>query len=313
MVVLGAVEVGVHQRAVRVPVLVHEVHREQQVEVAEDPGGRALGDDAVVLGEDDAAVGQHLEPVEVVGREHDRLPGRAELDDELDEPLLGAGVEGRGRLVEEQHFGVHDEDRRDRDPLLLPARQLVRRAVGELDDVEHRERVVDARVDLVAGQAHVQRAERDLLPHRRREHLRVGVLEHETDPRAEPARELLVFEVVLGDVVRRTRGSEPVSGNTSPSSTFSSVDLPQPFAPRSATFSPRRTVSDTSSSAGNRSRYAYDASSTASSVAVPDTVRSTSDDTVQPECEDGGRRARGHECDVEDADAERRRRCARRP
>ena len=112
--------------------------------------GRALRDDAVVLGEDRAAVGQNLEPVEVVGREHDRLPGHAELHDELDEPLLGAGVEGRGGFVEEQHFGVHDEHRRDRDPLLLPARQLVRRAVGELDDVEHRERVVDARVDLVA-------------------------------------------------------------------------------------------------------------------------------------------------------------------
>ena len=31
----------------------------------------------------------------------------------------------------------------------------------------------------------------------------------------------------------------PQSGNSRPSSTFSSVDLPQPFAPSSATFSPR--------------------------------------------------------------------------
>ena len=40
-------------------------------------------------------------------------------------------------------------------------------------------------VDLVVRQAHVQRAERDLLAHGRREHLGVGVLEDEADPDAE--------------------------------------------------------------------------------------------------------------------------------
>ena len=100
----------------------------------------------------------------------------------------------------------------------------------------------------------LQRAERDLLAHRRREHLGVGVLEDEADARAEALRELLVLEVLLGDVARRTRGSVPASGKSSPSSTFSSVDFPQPLAPSSATFSPRATASDTPSSAGKRSR-----------------------------------------------------------
>ena len=48
----------------------------------------------------------------------------------------------------------------------------------------------------------------------------------------------------------------PESANSSPSSSFSSVDFPQPFAPSSATFSPRATCSETPSSAGNRPRYA---------------------------------------------------------
>ena len=46
----------------------------------------------------------------------------------------------------------------------------------------------------------------------------------------------------------------PLAGNTSPSSTFSSVDFPQPLAPSTATRSPGWTSSETPSSAGNRSR-----------------------------------------------------------
>src|SRR5690349_8974462 len=78
------------------------------------------------------------------------------------------------------------------------------------------------------------------------------------------------------------------------------VDLPQPLAPSSASFSPRRTSSDTPSSAANRPRYAYDASRTASTVSV-----STTDDTVDSQSDDGRGRDRGHECDVEERDAQR--------
>ena len=80
---------------------------------------------------------------EVVGGEHDRLARAVELDDQLDEPLLRARVERGGRLVEQQHLGVHHQHRGDGDPLLLAAGQLVRRAVGQVGDVEHRQRVVD--------------------------------------------------------------------------------------------------------------------------------------------------------------------------
>ena len=66
------------------------------------------------------------------------------------------------------------------------ARQLVRRAVGEVGDVEHRQRVVRPAASTSSRrQAHVQRAEGDLLAHRRREHLGVGVLEDEADAAAE--------------------------------------------------------------------------------------------------------------------------------
>ena len=85
---------------------------------------------------------------EVVRRAHDGLAGPVQLDDEVEQPVLGARIERGGRFVEQEHVGVRDEHRRDRDPLLLAARELVRRPVGELDDVEQREHVVDPLFDL---------------------------------------------------------------------------------------------------------------------------------------------------------------------
>ena len=61
-------------------------------------------------------------------------------------------------------------------------------------------------------------------------------------------------QVVLGHGLAERLVAYPQSGKIRPSRTFSSVDLPQPLAPSSATFSPRPTSNDTPSSAGKRSR-----------------------------------------------------------
>src|SRR5262249_20843680 len=86
----------------------------------------------------------------------------------------------------------------------------------------------------------------------------------------------------------------PRSGYTRPSSSLSRVDLPQPFAPSSATFSPRSMVSDTSASAGKRSRYVYDTFCT-----------SMTDDTIDPQCRAACRQTPDREQPVDGADAER--------
>jgi len=62
----------------------------------------------------------------------------AQLADQLEQPVTAARIEARSRLVKEQELGVHDEDGGDRDPLFLPGRELVRRALGEILDLEHR-------------------------------------------------------------------------------------------------------------------------------------------------------------------------------
>ena len=71
------------------------------------------------------------------------LPARPSSTDQLEQPLLRARIERRGRLVEQQHLGVGDEHRGDRDALLLAAGELVRRPVGEAGDLEHRQHVGD--------------------------------------------------------------------------------------------------------------------------------------------------------------------------
>jgi hypothetical protein len=48
---------------------------------------------------------------------------------ELDHVALDRTVEGRGRLVEDDQFRMQDHGPGNRDPLALPARELVREAV----------------------------------------------------------------------------------------------------------------------------------------------------------------------------------------
>ena len=135
----------------------------------------------------------------------------------------------------------------------LASGELVGSAIGQVLDVEHCKGVGDAGFDLFAAHAHVQGTEGDLLAHRWREDLGVGVLEDEPHPGAEPPIELFVLELVL--TYHLTKGAVgPESGNTSPSRTFNNVDLPHPLAPSNATFSPRRTRRVTPSSAGNLPR-----------------------------------------------------------
>ena len=157
------------------------------------------------------------------------LPPAPELADEVDQHPLRARVERRGRLVEQQHVRAERQHRRDRRALLLAARQLERRAVGEVGDVHLAQRLVAAGPDLVLRQAELERAEGDVVEDRRAEQLDVGVLEDEPDLAVEAER------VLRRRRPRRRRGRAPAScprsGAMIPSRSLSSVDLPEPLAP----------------------------------------------------------------------------------
>ncbi len=88
----------------------------------------------------------------LVVRDEDRRDAERALQPLQFEPHLLAQllVEVRQRLVEQQHLRLDDDGARERDALLLAARQLVRTAPGVVGQSDQRERLADATADLVA-------------------------------------------------------------------------------------------------------------------------------------------------------------------
>ena len=100
------------------------------------------------------------------------------------------------RLVQKEHLRTIHQRARDRDPLLLPARKLVRilpRLVGELD---HLENLVHPLLDLRLRLLRELQRKRDVIPNRHRREERV-VLEDRVDAALvrRQVRNVLAFEV----------------------------------------------------------------------------------------------------------------------
>ena len=88
------------------------VHVEQEVPVGKDLAGRTLANDAVLFGEHEAAVGEHLERVEVVSGRRAMIC-RLRLSSTMSS-ISHCWVRGSSaavRLVEEHHLRVHRQHR----------------------------------------------------------------------------------------------------------------------------------------------------------------------------------------------------------
>ena len=81
-------------------------------------------------------------------------------------PQLEQAVEVAERLVEEQRLRLRDEDPRERDALLLPARERPRLAVGERRQADHVERLERPLAPLLLPDAVHLEAELDVGEHR---------------------------------------------------------------------------------------------------------------------------------------------------
>ena len=99
-------------------------------------------------------------------------------------------VEVRRRLVEDEDLGLHREHGGHGDPAALPERQVVRRAVDEVEHPDLVERIDDPRLELRAAQAGVGGPELHVVAHRRHEQLVVGVLEDHARPGVGPPARL---------------------------------------------------------------------------------------------------------------------------
>ena len=165
-------------------------------------------------------------------------PRVLEPAERVGERLLVGQVDAGGRLVEEEQVGLAGQRPGDQHALLLAAGELgdaVARPVGQAD---HLERVVDRGAvgarERAQQPAPGQPAGRDHLPHRGGYAGRgAGALRHEADPAP-------VARSASSGVPKSS--SEPAVSGSSPVSARTSVDLPEPLAPISATNSPGATV-----------------------------------------------------------------------
>src|ERR1700681_2533776 len=148
--------------------LVGEDLREKQLRArigrrGEKPFGRGLLDDAAGVHEDDAVADLPSEP-HLVGHHDHRDAGMRQCFHHVEDFLDHLGIEGAGRLVEEQHLGLHRQCSGDRDPLLLPSRELgrvCRSFLREPDAFQQRARLA---LGLLAREAlDRDRRERDVL------------------------------------------------------------------------------------------------------------------------------------------------------
>ncbi|HEY6434894.1 MAG TPA: hypothetical protein VIZ17_23225, partial [Acetobacteraceae bacterium] len=150
----------------------------QQVGAAEELGGEAVGRIAIqrlrgaerhqaAVTHDGDAVGQGEGLGLVVGDVHDRQRGQlaVQAGQLVQHVAADLGVEGRQRLVEQQHLRLDGQGAGDGDALLLAAAELAGEAAGERAHADQGEAVLHALADGGFGDAASARAECDILVH----------------------------------------------------------------------------------------------------------------------------------------------------
>ena len=141
---------------------------------------RRVLDDAAVGHEDDA-VGDAAREAHLVGHAEHRHAVLGQADHGVEHLLDHLRVERRGRLVEQHDLRVHAEGARNRDALLLAARELARVLVRLLRDADPRQVLHRRRLGFRRAQAaRAHRRQRAVLQHGQvRE--QVELLEHHAD------------------------------------------------------------------------------------------------------------------------------------
>ena len=188
---------------------------------------RAL--DEPPVGQEQDLVAEAPRLAEVVRRHHDLGAARVDLAHDVLDLARRLGIEVRGRLVEEQHFGTQRPRAREREASAARRPRARARAVGERAQADGGERVRDARLALRAANAGEVQAHSGRSPRRAAQHHRP--LEHHRLPARRAHR------------ARPTR-SVPRGGARSPWHKRMSTLLPAPFGAEDAVRGPRSISSD---------------------------------------------------------------------
>ncbi len=131
-------DAGERAEGVVVQIVAVEEHARAVCERGDQPLRRVEGDDRAAVHDRDA-IAQRLGLVEVVRGQDHGPAGGGDAADHVPEVSPRLRVEAGRRLVEEHDLRVVHERERDREPLLLPAREPARRGLpflGEADQLE---------------------------------------------------------------------------------------------------------------------------------------------------------------------------------
>ena len=126
----------------------------------------------------------------------------------------GDGVQLAGRLVQNQHLGLHDHDGGQTQQLLLAAGQLIHRLAEPVLNAEEGRHLRHTAADGRGIAAQALQSEGQLVPDLVRHHLMLRRLEDEADvrrllPQGDiPQRRTLKVHLALGDAVGRQDGLE---------------------------------------------------------------------------------------------------------
>ena len=217
---------------------------------------RAGGDEPAVL-DDRHVLAQPLDELELVRGEDDGHAGVRALAQHAAHHVDAGRVEAGERLVEHEHLRVVDERDAELDALLVAERERLDAVAGALARPSRSIQRSAARAAPAAGEPVQAREVHELVAHA---HLRVqaALLRHVAEARARARRR-------SARPFQRTR---PASGASTPSTIRIAVVLPAPLGPTkpsirpgatenvrssSATTSPKRRVSPSSSSMAGRS------------------------------------------------------------
>ena len=161
-----------------------------------------------------------------------------QADQEIDHLAGAFRIQRRRGFVQQQHLGIEHQHGGKRYVFLLSGRKVVRRAVLEVSNLHHLQHVLHR---LRAPSPWATEAARD----QRRLHQTLSGKTVAHPGFETPAlrgagtdKQIRDSANALRSAARRRNVMLPASGNANPSRTRSSVDLPEPFAPSSATRCP---------------------------------------------------------------------------
>src|SRR5471032_1054851 len=166
---------------VTVAMSVNQVGAFQQSLIPQQLRGFTMSGDFTRL-EDEAVIRDVFNQSQVVRCRNHRLAAIAPTDQQIDDLALALGVERRRGLIEQQHFGIEYQNRRQRDSFLFAAGELVRRAVLQMPDLHQVKRPVDPAHDFIFCPSELQRRKRDFIEDGRVEKLDIGVLKYQPNP-----------------------------------------------------------------------------------------------------------------------------------